>query len=159
MTKSMQSHQGLYTVEFALVAGVFFFFLFAVFEVGRLFYSWNVLTEISRRTVRLAVVCDMDQSTLSARSDMIEAAVEDAQNLLPNLSSSNIQIDYLGFDGTTATTFSEIRLVRASIVNYSFSFLIPGLSITLNSPNFAATLPRESLGVTRYNYTTCQASA
>ena len=45
--------------------------------------------------------------------------------------------------------FNRIRYVTAHFIKYQHQLLIPGLSLTLNSPSFSATLPRESLGVTR----------
>ncbi|WP_188690097.1 TadE/TadG family type IV pilus assembly protein [Bowmanella pacifica] len=155
----MKHQQGVYSVEFALVGTVFFITLFSVLEVGRLFFTWNVLAEASRRTARLAVVCDLDRDAMQPHADMLAAAAFDNQPLVPNLSAANLKIQYLNFDGSQASKFSEIRLVRAEIINYSFDLLIPGLSIQLNSPSFSATLPRESLGVTRYGYTQCQATA
>ena len=56
----LNKQKGIYTVEFAIVGAVFFLLFFAVLEVGRLFYTWNVLTEASRRAARLATVCYLD---------------------------------------------------------------------------------------------------
>ena len=41
--------QGVYAVEFAIAGSLFFLLLFAVLEIGRLFFTWNVLTEVTRR--------------------------------------------------------------------------------------------------------------
>ncbi len=50
---------------------------------------------------------------------------------------------------TPKKIFNRIRYVTAHFIKYQHQLLIPGLSLTLNSPSFSATLPRESLGVTR----------
>ena len=43
--------RGAYTVEFAIVAGVFFLLLFATFEIARFFWVYNTLNEMTRRGV------------------------------------------------------------------------------------------------------------
>lgn len=147
--------RGIYAVEFAIVGSIFFLFLFAVLEIARLFFTWNVLAEVTRRTARLAVVCDLDQTNVNAYTDMINAALFNNNPLITNLAASNIKVEYLGITGLAVTNFSRIRYIRANIVNYQHQLLIPGLSLTLNSPTFSTTLPRESLGVTRFGITQC----
>lgn len=147
--------KGVYSVEFAIVGAVFFTVLFAVFEVGRLFFTWNVVTEVSRRVARLAVVCDFDQDNQIVDSNAVLYAVNDLMPLIPNFSAANVAVTYLTEEGAVATSYSQIDLVRAEIVNYQHQFLVPGLNFTLNSPSFSSTLPRESLGVTRWGYTVC----
>ncbi|WP_022942112.1 TadE/TadG family type IV pilus assembly protein [Psychromonas hadalis] len=155
-----KKQKGVYTIEFAIVASIFFILFFAVLEFSRLMYTWNVLTEISRRGARLATVCNVledtdDQQSLYQSPAVLNAATFADINLLPNLSSANLNISYLNLNGSTATSFSNIRLVRAKVVDYQHQLLIPFFDITLNSPSFSTTLPAESLGVTRYKYTDC----
>lgn len=155
--------RGVYSVEFAIVASLFFILFFAVLEFGRLFYTWNVLTEVARRGARLVTVCHIIRD--SGSGDIIPPAIPAGgvlsvatfsdYALIPNLTSANIDISYLTFAGTTATTFSDIRLVRGAIKDYQHQLLIPFYTITLNSPSFSSTLPRESLGVTKEMFTTC----
>ncbi|WP_310733455.1 TadE/TadG family type IV pilus assembly protein [Colwellia sp. BRX10-3] len=145
-------------MEFAIVGGLFFILLFAVFEVGRLFFVWNVLTEASRRGARLATVCYFDTATISAYEPMRRAAMFDNITLAPGLTWSNLKISYLRLDGSVvdaADDLNDIKLVRAEIDKYEHQLIIPGLFITLDSPKFATTLPRESLGVTREKTTLC----
>lgn len=152
-----KNKQGIYSVEFAIVAAVFFILLFAVIECARLMYTWNVLTEVARRGARLATVCHVSgtSSFSPASNTVLNAATFADDGVLPDLDSTNINISYLGMDGTTAATFAGIELVRAEIVNYQHQLLIPLFTITLNSPSFSTTIPAESLGVTRTTYTTC----
>ena len=155
-----KNKKGVYSVEFAVAASVFFILLFAVIEGARVMYTWNLLTEVSRRGARLATVCNLlsdtsDPQSITQPAGVLNAATFAGDGLLPNLGSTNINITYLDLNGATATTFAEIDLVRAEIVNYQHQLLIPFFSITLNSPSFSTILPRESLGVTRYGYTDC----
>lgn len=165
-TKTKQANQakqtkrnkqrGVYTIEFALVGAVFFLLLFAVLEVGRLFFVWNVLTEASRRGARLATVCHFDHGALSAFDPMLEAALFDKVPIAPSLTIENLHISYLHLNGSPVADPDDIKLVRAKIIDYQHQLIIPGLFLTLNSPSFVTTLPRESLGVTRKpDYTYC----
>ena len=152
---SLHKQSGVYSIEFAIVGGLFFLLLFAILEVGRLFFVWNVLTEASRRGARLATVCNFNQVDMLADSEMITAALFNNVDLVPHLKPENLTIEYLQFNGSAATDFVEIDLVKAEIFNYQHQLMIPGLFLTLNSPSFVTILPRESLGVTRWKYTQC----
>ncbi len=152
---NFKTQRGVYAVEFAIVGGIFFLLLFAVLEIGRLFFVWNVLTEASRRGARLAAVCHFD---LAAEPSFLDLAVFNGLSLAPQLTGQNLKVSYLrqnGSEVTASDNVNDIRLVRAEIINYQHQFLIPGLFLTINSPSFASTLPRESLGVTRETTTTC----
>ncbi|MCG9731304.1 pilus assembly protein [Shewanella sp. Isolate13] len=149
--RTLTTARGVYAVEFSIVASVFFLFLFASIEVGRLLYTYNVLHEAARRAARIAVVCQVN-------TDVSSQALFNGSNLIPNLSSSNLEISYLQLNGSPSTDLvygSDIRLVRAAITNYQHQFLVPGLTRTLNSPTFSATLPRESLGVFKGGTSDC----
>lgn len=152
---SLHKQSGVYSIEFAIVGGLFFILLFAVLEVGRLFFVWNVLTEASRRGARLATVCDFNQIDMLVDSEMISAALFNNVALVPNLKPENLKVEYLQFNSSLATDFVAIDLVKAEIINYQHQLIIPGLFLTLNSPSFTTILPRESLGVTRWKYTQC----
>ncbi|PHR85346.1 MAG: pilus assembly protein TadE [Colwellia sp.] len=155
-SKGCSKQRGVYSIEFALVGAVFFLLLFAVLEVGRLFFVWNILTEASRRGARLATVCHFDHGAKSAFDPMLEAALFDKLPMAPNLSINNLQVSYLQIDGTPVADVKDIILVRAEIKDYQHQLIIPGVFLTLNSPSFTTTLPRESLGVTRQpDYTFC----
>ncbi|HEY7865155.1 MAG TPA: TadE/TadG family type IV pilus assembly protein [Psychromonas sp.] len=162
--------KGVYAVEFAIVGSLFFVLFFAVIEFARVMFTWDVLTEVSRRGARLATVCHVprqssdvtsqDFQLLSAAAtpdEVLTAAIfsdsiDEDSKMIGHLGKDNLEISYLDYAGNTATTFAQISLVRAEIVNYQHPMFIPFFSITLNSPSFSTTLPRESLGVTRYGY-------
>ncbi|WP_299792526.1 TadE/TadG family type IV pilus assembly protein [uncultured Shewanella sp.] len=136
----MRYQRGVYAVEFAIVAGVFMILLFAIIEVGRLMYTYNVLHEASRRAARIAVVCQI------ADTDIKSMGLFNGAELIPNLTPANLTISYLDSEGNDATGIG-IKLVRAEIANYQHEFLVPGLYRVINSPTFTTYLPRESLGV------------
>jgi hypothetical protein len=153
--------RGVYTIEFAIVGGLLFILLFAVLEVGRLFFVWNVLTEASRRGARLATVCYFDKADNAPYEAMLHAAMFDDLTLVPGLTWSNLKVSYLRLNGSlveAGDVSDDIELVRAEIINYQHQMIIPGLFFTINSPSFSTTLPRESLGVTREKNTLCSPS-
>ncbi|MBY5920835.1 TadE family protein [Ferrimonas balearica] len=148
----MKRHQqGVYVVEFAIVATVVFVILFACLEVARLMYSYNALTEASRRAARLAAVCaPVSGGAPEATNEMKALALFNGRQLVAGLSADNLTIDYLTETGSIAATVPDIRQVRATISNYQHELIIPGLFIQLNSPAFRTLMPSESMGQTRY---------
>lgn len=144
----MNREKGVYTVEFAIVAGVFFILLFSAIEVGRLLYTYSVLQEASRRAARLAIVCQPG-------TNIDSLVLFNGANLVPNLTADNLEISYLYSNGDVATG-ADIELVKAEIKNYQHDFWVPGLHLNLNSPVFTTTLTRESLGVFPGGTTVCQ---
>jgi hypothetical protein len=148
----MKHIRGVYAIEFSIVASVFFLVLFSAIEVGRLLYTYSVLHEAARRAARIAVVCQVS-------ADIHSQALFNGADLVPNLTNDNLSISYLKLDGTIIDDLVNdrgfIRLVRAEITGYKHQFLVPGLSRTLISPTFSATLPRESLGVFKGGTSDC----
>ena len=136
----MRKQQGVYVVEFAIVGAIFFMLLLSIIELGRLYFTYNVLYEVSRRAARLAVVCQVDDI------DIKKMARFNGINIVPYLSDSKVSISYLRFNGTPATGI-DIDIVKAQIINYQHQFLVPGLNLTLNFYDFTTSLTRESLGV------------
>jgi len=154
-------HQtGTVLIEFTIVASLFFILLFAIIEFSRLMFVWHGLNETSRRTARLAAVC---QVSATEQADVKTLALMESVPL-PGLTHANLQLQYLNSAGspitgdlTLAANFNQIRFVRASIINYQLTLLIPLVSIDLSlfAPDFSTTLPRESLGVSQTGYTDC----
>jgi len=143
--------KGLYIVEFALVAALFFVLLFAVIEFARTLFVWNTLTEATRRGARLAVVCPVDHASIANVTVFNAPAAAGASPILPGLDSSDVVTDYLDQTGAVTAVFNDIRYVRVSIVGFTHTLLIPALlpglpAMTLTAPAFETTLPRESLG-------------
>jgi len=159
-TKGQHQQSGTTLVEFTIVATLFFILLFSIIEFSRLLYVWHGLNETSRRTARLAAVC---QVSATEQEDVKNLALMESVTL-PGLTTANLQLQYLdstgtpiGGDLTSPGNFGQIRFVRASIVGYQLTLLIPLVTIDLDllSPDFSTTLPRESLGVTPVDYTDC----
>ncbi|WEM45898.1 TadE/TadG family type IV pilus assembly protein (plasmid) [Photobacterium sp. DA100] len=155
--KNNKQH-GSTLVEFSIVASLFFLLIFAIIEFGRLLFTWHALNETSRRTARLATVC---QVSATEQQDTLLAAIIDNVPL-PGFTINNIEVNYLDSLGQTITedvtqtvNFNQIEFVEARITNYQISLLIPLFDLTFTAPDFRTLLPRESLGVTRTGFTDC----
>jgi len=142
--------RGLATVEFAIVALVLFMMIFAVIEVGRAFFVASALDEASRRGARMAAVCPVNDPAISQA-----AAFNNA--MIPDLDAGDVVVEYLNATGAnvgapaTAAGFMQINYVRVRIVGYQHQMFIPLLTVLgpFFMPEFAAVLPRESLGIPR----------
>ncbi|MGF1759201.1 pilus assembly protein [Photobacterium sagamiensis] len=161
-----KKQNGVTIVEFTIVASLFFILIFSIIEFGRLMFTWHTLNETSRRTARLASVC---QVSTAEQTDIISTALIDSVSL-PNFTAANIQLRYLDENGneignedgskadlTTVANFNSIAFVEASIINYQISLIIPlaFFGVDFTAPGFSTMLPRESLGVTRTGFTDC----
>ena len=145
--------QGVYVVEFAIIGLLLFTLLFGVLEMGRLYFTVGALNEVARRGARLAAVCDISDPVVLRRAIFNAAGDSGASSLIGNLETADLGLTYLDENGAVVanpgdggTGFSSIRYVQLSIVNFSFTLLIPGFGGGITLPAFRATLPRESLG-------------
>ncbi|PSU36482.1 TadZ/CpaE protein [Photobacterium lutimaris] len=157
---SKRLNKGATLVEFTIVSTFFFILIFSIIEFGRLLFTWHVLNETTRRTARLATVC---QITSYEQQQTITSAIINGVPL-PNFTSTNIRLHYLDNLGniitgdlTDTTLSSQIKYVQASINSYQIALIIPlaTFDITFTAPEFKTILPRESLGVTRTGFTDC----
>jgi len=148
-TKSQQN--GVTTVEFAIVGLLLFVVLFAVIEFGRALFIMNMLTEASRRGARMAAVCPVGDPKPASAAVFDSGSGSSA--VVSGLTTANILIEYLDVNGTViaspAANFGQIRYVRATVVGFSVSLVIPTIMPTLPMSGFSTTLPRESLGIPR----------
>jgi Flp pilus assembly protein TadG len=128
----IRNQRGVAAVEFALVSlFILFPLLFGIIELARIAFYWNAATEATRLGARLAVVCDLDDSTIRSRM----AA------LFPAVAASNIVIAYQPAGCTTTTCRGvEVSILPARVVTH-----IPSVPLNFAFPPFRTTLPRESM--------------
>jgi len=139
--------KGITTVESAVVTLLALTTLFAVLEIGRVFYVFNALEEATRRGARVAAVCQVNDPAIG----QIASFTSLGASVVGGLSPANIDIGYLDLNGNLlpnpAGTFGAIAFVRVRIVNYTHQLLIPLFVTSFAAPPFTAVLPAESLGV------------
>lgn len=88
---------GVFAVEFAMLAGLFFIFLFALLEVARAVYLWNVVPEITRRAARAAAVADFSNAA-QLQAVRAQAVLRAGPGRLPlggAISDAYVRIDYV----------------------------------------------------------------
>lgn len=142
--KSQQ--KGLYIVEFAIAAGVFFFMMFAAIEVARLMYTWSALDAMTQRGARIAAVCPMGDV------DTVKDTAIFGGNVVPGVTAGDISVEYLQEDGVTpAGGISDARFVKVEIDDYQHQMIIPAtvanfVASLLTAPPFTTLRPTESLG-------------
>jgi len=124
--------RGVVTVEFALIAIVFFALLIAIMEFGRILFAFNSAAEATRFGARIAVVCDPNSTTM---------IVSKMQLLMPSLTTANISISYLP-NGCDVNTCKQVQV---GVTGITYRPLIPVPSLNISMPPFTTTLPRESM--------------
>ena len=88
---------GVFAVEFAMLATLFFIFLFALLEVARAVYLWNLVPEMTRRAARAAAVTDFSNAG-AVQAVRAQAVLRSARGRLPlggAISDAYVRIDYL----------------------------------------------------------------
>jgi len=143
--KPVKKQQGLYIVEFAIAAGVFFFMMFAAMEVARMMFVWSALDSMTQRGARVAAVCPLNDAAVG------NVAIYGGNNMVPGITPANISVQYLTAAGNPAGSRGATRLVQVSIQNYTHQMLIPAtiagfVAPLLTAPPFTTTRPAESLG-------------
>ena len=141
--------KGAETVEFAMLALLFFAIIFAIIEFGRALFVWNALTESTRRGARIAVVCPVgsDIPKQVAIFGDKESALSNSP-IITGLTPSMIKIKYS--DASTDPQFVQVGIDVSSASGYQHRLIIPlwGGAITFSPATvaFTTTLYSESLG-------------
>lgn len=140
--------KGAETVEFAMIALLFFAVLFAIIEFSRALFVWNALTEATRRGARMAVICPY-QSTIPAQVaifDVIDGSLGTSP-IINGLTPEMVTVSYYRDDGVTPTADQTlIKFAQVSITDYPHTLMIPLWGSSITAPAFTTTLPTESLG-------------
>jgi hypothetical protein len=144
-----RAQRGTTTVEFAIVGALMITAIMAVIQFSYVMFSFSVLNEGTRRAARVAAVCPVNDPAVAQAATFVS---------LPGLTTQNVALEYLnatgGVIGNPQANFGAIEYVRVRIVGYQYTGWIPFMNVVFTSPGFAATLPRESLGVPRQGVVT-----
>jgi hypothetical protein len=94
------SRRGTAAIEFALVAVIFFTFVFGVIEVARLMYVFNTLQEVTRRAAANAVnVYPTDGPAIAAlKQDAVFRNSPGDLVLAPPVTDRHVRLDYLTYN-------------------------------------------------------------
>ena len=131
------THCGLVTVEFTMIATIFFLVLFSIIGFANLLYIYNATVNATRLGARLAVVCDISAAT-NIKTKMAAQVSE--------LTTSNINLTY----NPSGCSSSTCQSVTVSVSNFTVAIAGPSIfslgNITI--PEFSTTLVRESMDST-----------
>ena len=142
---------GVTTVEFAIIGLLFFIILFGIIEMGRALFVWNSLADITRRSARIAAVCQPNDLRVVRTAIYNAGGDGDSSDLISGLVASHVKVEYLDsafvlVPDPKNAGFSSVEYVRASIDGYKHQMFIPTLNVELTPPKFTTTVPAESLG-------------
>lgn len=152
---NVNSQSGLATVEFAIVAVVLMTVILAVIDISRLYFAVVSLNEATRRGARAAAVCPVNDPAIAQIAVFNTSGQSGPSPIVAGLQTQHVDVQYLNADGAPVASpagagFMNIRYVRVRINGgFQLQTFIPGLSQLVALPDFAATLPRESLGIPR----------
>jgi hypothetical protein len=139
--------KGAETVEFAMIALLFFAILFAIIEFSRALFVWNALAEATRRGARMAVICPYQSPVPQqvAIFDVIAGSLGTSP-IIGGLTPAMVSVRYLNQAGAVEANQTLIKFAEVSINGYVHRLLIPLWGSSLTAPAFTTALPTESLG-------------
>lgn len=113
MTRLRQGELGQSLVEFALIFPILILLLVALFDIGRLVFAYNDITNSAREGTRVGIV---DQTTGNIQSDVI------AQSTSLSLTAGQIDVKYCKADGTSCSTTKPTNLDALVQVEVTYSW-------------------------------------
>lgn len=128
---SIRHQRGAAAVEFALVSILFLALVIAVIEFSMLMYVYSTAIEATRLGARIAAVCDVGDDVVKTRMKW----------MLSILEPGNIDISYPAAGCSSAACDP----VTVRIINLTYRATIPLVPLTFNVPDFATSVPSESL--------------
>ena len=139
--KTPNNQRGAESLEFVAIFFFYMLLIMAVLDFGRALYTWNLLTETTRRGARMAVICPLNDARIN------QVALFDGNLEIHGLENADIATTYYTETGAIAPDVINADFVEVSIApTYQFQFLIPGLDRLIQAPNFRTTLFMESKG-------------
>lgn len=97
--------RGVVTIEFALLAIVFFTVIFGIIEIGRYIFLRTTLQQVTRQAAHDASVADYTDTAWldTIRQRAIFRTAPGPLVLSGNIDDTNVRIDYLSFSGDAIT--------------------------------------------------------
>jgi hypothetical protein len=130
--------RGVVTIEFAIVLIFAFMLLFAMLEVGRLVWTWNVAVAATRDGARWAAMYE------PAAANQVRLHVE--RFSLGAIKAGDVVVDY--FDPDTPgvpCNVDNCKFVRVSLNDATFNSVVSLFPLSVKLPAFPATARREAM--------------
>ena len=131
---------------------LFLMFFLGIVDFARMLWTWGAANEATRLGARIAVVCD---NTFAMKN----LVVSRMQTYLPQLTSTNVSLEWFGVSGSVSGTCtntlgtplaSQCIGVRVSITGLNYQWISPlyfaNYTGTITMPSFATYLPVEIMG-------------
>ncbi|WP_240787172.1 TadE family protein [Ramlibacter rhizophilus] len=122
-------------IEFALVSILFFTFLLATVDFGRMLYTYSAANEATRLAARYAVVCHDSSTAIDAQVLTL------VQRVVPQVSQVSVEWT------PPACSVSNCEGVAVAIENFQFNWLTPLVGTIVRPswvmPRMSTYLPRE----------------
>lgn len=152
------AQRGAALIEFALGLLIFLMFLLGVVDFSRLLYTWTAANEATRAGARYAVVCTNPQYANSKN-----LVLGQMTPWLPQLTSSNVTIDWYDPAGNKSTTCDStscggvrVRIDPQAPLKFQWIAPVVGQAIQqIPMPEFATYLPREIMRQDPNSSTAC----
>lgn len=162
--RSYKKQKGITLAELTIVSSSVLLLIFAILELGVFVFNMQLLNDLTRRTARIATVCQVDDAHLE---QILNLALSEKEPV--KFTKDNLLIEYLNQDGGTISDpdadFESIYYVRSKVVNFTYGFTgilnFLGEKGIINIPPFQTVLSAESLGIERPDdegekYTECK---
>ena len=114
-TRLMKSERGTALLETAITIPIILLVSVGIFEFGRVFQTWQVLTNAAREGARIAVMPGAASGDVQAR---VRQYLQDGQ--LGGYSSATINVD----QGATIAVGAGTASASVVTVNYPFDFMV-----------------------------------
>src|ERR1043165_1422450 len=133
------NERGTTLVEFSIGVTVFLMSRVAGVDFGRPVYAPNSLADAARRGARYASLHSAADIEQVKNVVVYGDPAGGSQPLVPNLSKTNVAVNYSNFALNKGT-------VTVSITDYQFQFVLPLVSSGITMPNYTTTQTGESVG-------------
>jgi Flp pilus assembly protein TadG len=105
------SESGQSLVEFALAIPVFLLLMFGLFDLGRVVYAYNTISNASRESVRVSIV---NQTVTDVEAEAIQQAVS------LGLTNADVTPAYVDTNGVACATPIAVNCLASVTIVYSF---------------------------------------
>ncbi|MGY0195906.1 TadE/TadG family type IV pilus assembly protein [Leptothrix sp. BB-4] len=130
--------RGVATIEFAIVLIFVFTLLFAMLEVGRLVWTWNVAVAATRDGARWAALYE------PAAANQVRNHVE--RFSLGAIKAANVDVEYLDPETPgVPCSVDNCKFVRVSLNGATFTSVVSIVPLSVRLPAFPATARREAM--------------
>lgn len=134
MIKRLNNERGAALLETAITIPLVLLVTVSIFEFGRAYQTWQVLTNAAREGARVAVIAGHSDTQVT---DAVRSYMQNGQ--LPSYASATVSINRnVPFGGTTASTVSVSYPFQFTVLNPVIRLVQEGSTTGQGTTNMAA---------------------